>query len=207
MELRNWLCARAAACAVLVALLVGCASTSLVNQWKSPDFAGPPLRKVLVVGVSKQPTVRRVFEDEMVARLAAHGVGATQSYAAFGEAGQADQAQLEGTVKQLGVDSVLITRLVKRETNTQMTGGYYGPGGPNPGFYGWYSSAWMGYYDPPTAYQYDVVTLETSVYGVQQRKLLWSGTTESFAPTDIKKEIAAFSEVVVGALRKQGLVP
>ena len=43
-----------AACLLVVAALAvaGCASTELVSQWKSPAFSGPPLKKVMVVGVS-----------------------------------------------------------------------------------------------------------------------------------------------------------
>ena len=54
-----------AACLLLAAsmLLNGCASTSLVNQWKSPEFKGPPLTKIMVMGVSTQPGPRRIFEE------------------------------------------------------------------------------------------------------------------------------------------------
>ena len=59
-------------------LVAACASTSLVNQWKSPEYTGAPLRKVLVLGVSEQPSVRRVFEDEFASRLTAAGVNAVR---------------------------------------------------------------------------------------------------------------------------------
>jgi hypothetical protein len=191
---------------ILVAVLLGaCASTSLVNEWKSPDATGAPLRKVMVVGITKQPSVRRVFEDEFVARLQAAGVAAIPSYSVIGEDGQVDKPQLESAVTKVGADGVLITRLVRQEQMTQATGGYYGPVAPG-GLHGWYSSAWVGYYDPPTVYQYDVVTLETSVFGTGDAKLLWSGTTETFAPSDLKKETAAFADLIIGALRKQKVI-
>jgi hypothetical protein len=188
------------------ALLASCASTSLVNQWKSPEYSGGPMRKVMVVGVAKQPSVRRVFEDEFAAKLKGAGVEAIPSYTQIGEDVQADPAVLEQAVTKLGVDGVLVTRLVKRDKETQVTGGgYYGPTAPM-GLHGWYSSSWVGYYEPATVYQYDVVTLETSVYSPQQSKLVWSGTTETFAPTDIKKETAGYAELIIGALRKQGVI-
>jgi hypothetical protein len=190
---------------LLLAVLLGaCASTSLVNQWKSPDYSGGPVRKVMVVGVAKQPSVRRVFEDEFAAKLKAAGVEAIPSYTQIGEDAQADPAVIESIVAKLGADGVLITRLVKQEKQTQVSG-YYGPVTPT-GFHGWYSSAWMGYYEPPTVYQYDVVTLETSLYNVPQSKLVWSGTTETFSPADVKKETAGFADIIIGALRKQGVI-
>ena len=190
---------------VLAASIAGCASTKLIDQWKSPEFQGPPLRKVMVVGVSSQPATRRIFEDEFSAALKAAGVTAVPSYTVIPQDGQADQAVLEQAVKNLGADGVLITRLVRREQKTQVSPGYYQPA-PIGGFYGWYSSAWMGYYEPPTTYQYDVVTTDTSVYSVNASKLLWSGTTETFSPTDVAKETPGFAKIIIAALQKAGVI-
>jgi hypothetical protein len=199
--MRPWL----AAAALTLLLLGGCASTSLVNQWKAPDYVTGPMRKVMVVGVTKQPSVRRVFEDEFSTRLKAAGVEAVPSYTVIKEDGQADEAVLENAVQGLGADGVLVTRLVNREHVTQVSPGFYHPA-PWLGFYGWYSSAWMGYYEPPMVYQYDVVTAETSLYSPPQSTLVWSGTTETFSPKDVKKETGDFAEVIIGALRKEGII-
>jgi hypothetical protein len=189
---------------LLVTLAAGCASTKLVNQWTSPDRSTTPLHKVMVVGVSRQPSVRRVFEDEFASRLKAAGVAAVPSYTVIPEDGQAEQSLLEKAVADLGADGVLVTRLVSKEQKTQVSPGFYPA--PAMGFYGWYSSAWMGYYDPPTVYQYDVVIAETSLYSPPQSRLVWSGTTETFAPSDVKKETAGFAEVIIGALRKEHII-
>lgn len=185
--------------------LAGCASTTLVSQWKSPEFSGPPLKKVMVVGVSNQPGPRRIFEDEFSAALKAAGVTAVPSYTVIPQDGQVEQAVLEQAVKSLGADAVLITRLVSREQQTQVTPGYYQPV-PTMGMYGWYSSAWMGYYEPPTVYQYDVVTAETSVYSVNAGKLLWSGTTQTFDPSNVAKETPGFAKIIIAALQKAGII-
>jgi hypothetical protein len=192
--------------ALLLSTLLGaCASTSLVNQWKSPQFAGPPLRKMMVVGVSTQPSVRRVFEDEFANRLKAAGVDAVPSYTVIPEDGRAEQEVLEKALQEVGADGVLVTRLVNTQQRTQISPGFYYPA-PALGFYGWYSSAWMGYYEPPTVYQYDVVTAETSLYSPPRSTLVWSGTTQTMAPTDVKKETAGFAAIIIEALRKQGVI-
>lgn len=190
--------------ALLALAAAGCASTSLVNQWESPD-AHTALRKVLVVGVTKQSSIRRVFEDEFAGQLRAAGVEAVPSYTLLVEDGQAEQARLEQVVQDIGADGVLVTRLIKQEQRLDVTPGTYGPAFAG-GFYGWYSSAWVGYYDPPRVYQYDVVIAETSLYSPPQSKLVWSGTTETFSPKDVKKETAGFAKVIIAALRKRGIV-
>ncbi|MGL6108953.1 MAG: hypothetical protein ACRC2B_02520, partial [Rubrivivax sp.] len=56
------------ACALVLA---GCAAPTVVNtQWSNPQYAGkPPMRSILVMGITKDPTNRRNFEDQMVAQL------------------------------------------------------------------------------------------------------------------------------------------
>ena len=68
-----------------LALLVlsGCVNTSLIDRWKDASFAGPPLHKVLVVGVQKDDGRRRLWEDGMVGALIHQGVQATASYVVF----------------------------------------------------------------------------------------------------------------------------
>jgi hypothetical protein len=194
-------CAGAIVLLALTVVLGACASTSLINQWKSPDYSAGPMRKMLVVGVSQQPAVRRLFEDEFVAKLKAAGVEAVPSYTAIPEDRLTDQAVVEAAVKQAAPDGVLVTRLVKTEQMTQVA-----PSTAPTGFYGWYSSAWNGYYEPQTVYQYNVVTLETTLFSPPLSKVVWSGTTEAFAPTDVKRETAGFAQMIIGALRKQGII-
>ena len=55
-------------------LLAACASTSLEGSWSNPALPREPISgPVLVVGVARDDIVRRVYEDGMVAQLAARG--------------------------------------------------------------------------------------------------------------------------------------
>jgi hypothetical protein len=36
--------------------------------------------------------------------------------------------------------------------------------------------------------------------------LLWSATTQTFAPSDLKKDIDGFAKVIIDALKKQKLI-
>ena len=61
-------------------------------------------------------------------------------------------------------------------------------------------SAWAGYYDPPQIYTYDVVTAETNLFDAASDTLIWSGTTQTFAPRDVKKDAREFASVIIKAL-------
>src|SRR5262249_20261524 len=124
-------------------LLAACASTHLVNAWREPGYSGPPLTRIMVIGVTKQSAVRRIFEDIFVQQLRAQSVAAIPSYTLIPEDGEVPKERLAQAVQESGADCVLITRLVRVDRQVQIYPGYYfGP--PYMGFYGFYSSAWVG---------------------------------------------------------------
>jgi hypothetical protein len=126
-------------------VLPGCATTKIVTQWSNPDYASPRFKKILVIGVSKQPSIRRTFEEEFVNKLKAVGVDPVPSYLYITEDGQVDEARLNEAVKKANADAVIITRLVRVEKKTEVSPGFYQPAPAiGYGFYGGYSSAWLG---------------------------------------------------------------
>ncbi|MFZ5558409.1 MAG: hypothetical protein ACOZDY_17105 [Pseudomonadota bacterium] len=190
------------------ALMAGCASTQFTNIWKDPNYVGGPFKKIVVMGVSGEDARRRTFEDIFTAKLRAAGVEAVPSYTLVPENGKVDKERLRAAVQKAGADGALVTRLVSIDHETRYSPGYVSvvPAvGYYRDFYGYYSSAWT-YYTPPQVYQYDVVTLETNLWDVTKESLVWSATTETFAPGEFRREVAAFSDLVVGALREKRLI-
>ena len=186
-------------------MLAGCAATELVNQWSNPAYTAPWFKRVMVIAVSRQASIRRNFEDELVAQLKAAGVDAVPSYQYIQDEGQAEEGRLNEAVLKAGADAAIITRLVRREQKTDITPGFYQPA-PTFGFYGWYSSGWVGYYEPPRVYQYEVYTSETSLYDVRKNQVVWTGTAQTTAPGDINKEIRDYAEIMIQALKEKKLI-
>ena len=183
----------------------GCASTQIVNAWQDPKFSGPPLKRIMVIGVTKQAGIRRTFEDQFVRELDAKGVPGVASYTLIPEDGEVPKERLAQAVKESGVEGVLITRLVKVEVQTQVYAAPYA-GPPYFGFYGYYSSAWVGYYDPPQIYSYDIVTAETNLFDAASDTLIWSGTTQTFSPRNVKKDARDFANVIIKALSASHII-
>ena len=189
-----------------VLLLWACASTKLVNTWRDSAYTGAPLTRILIIGVTKQSGIRRTFEDLFAERLRADGVTAIQSYTLIPEDGEVSHERLARAVEQSGVDGILITRLVRVDRQVQIyPGTYVGP--PFVGFYGFYSSAWVGFYEPPQVYAYDVVTSETTLFEAKNDRVIWSGTSETFAPQNVRKDTQEFVSIMAQALAAQGLIP
>ena len=186
--------------AVALCVVIGaCASTRLTNAWRDSNYSGPAFTKILVIGVTKQSSTRRIFEDEFVRQLQTRGIQAVPSYSLIPEDGEVAEDRLAQAVSESGVDGVLITRWVKVDKQTQIyPGSYIAP--PYMGFYGFYSSAWIGFYDPPQIYTYDVVTCETNLFDAKTDRLVWSGTTETFSPRDVAKDTKDLAQVIIKAL-------
>ena len=196
---------RSALLLLLAVIASGCASTQIVNAWQDPKFSGPPLKKIMVIGVTKQTGIRRTFEDEFVRVLDADGVKGVASYLFIPEDGEVSKERLAQAVKESGVKGVIIARLIKVKVQTQVYAAPYA-GLPYFGFHGYYSSAWVGYNDLPQLYSYDVATSETSLFDAASGTLIWSGTTQTFSPRDVKKDAHDFAKVIIKALAAKHII-
>lgn len=193
--------------ALLMLLVSACATnTRITNSWRDADYAGERFQRVLVMGFGEDGANRRVFEDQFVRTLQAAGVTAIPSYSLVSGLSESDLPAVKAAVARSGADGVLTTRLVgvdKRIAVYPSQPVIYPYVGYRRGFYGYYSSVMVA---PPTTYNYEIVTLETNLWQVVGEHLVWSGTTESFAPSDAREASATFADVIVKALRGQGLL-
>ena len=191
---------------IAIALLFSaCATTQIINQWSDPSYTSASFKRIMVIGVSQQDSIRRTFEDEFVAQLKAHGIDAVPSYLFIPEAGQVEESRLKEAVRQAGAHAAIITRLVRVEKKAQMTPGRYGPY-PGFGFYRWYSNAWVGFYEPPRLNFYDIYISETSLYDVINDRLVWSGIAKTTDLGDIQKEIKEYVQTVIEALSERNFL-
>ncbi|TAK64788.1 MAG: hypothetical protein EPO24_03040 [Bacteroidetes bacterium] len=104
-------------------MMVGCSSSKLVEIWSDSSFQSPPLKKMVIISVTKNSVQRRIWEDAFSVELAKHGVEATPSYRLFPNA-VPDTNQVIQIVQSNGYDGVLVTRSLPSETKTQYLPGY-----------------------------------------------------------------------------------
>ena len=107
----------------LFVLMVGCSSTTLVNIWSDPSFQPPPLKKMIVISVSKDSVYRQVWEEAFSVELAKHDVAATPSYRLFPNA-VPDTNQVIQIIQSNGFDGILVYRRLLPETKTKYKQGF-----------------------------------------------------------------------------------
>jgi hypothetical protein len=182
-----------------VFMIAGCASTRITSQWTNPEMRSPSFKRIMVIGVSEQASIRRSFEDEFVQRLRSAGQDAVPSYRFIPQPGKVSEAILKRAVDQAGADGAIITRLLRVEQRVQISPGYRAPVHPF-GFYGWYSHAWTGYYEPPHVYPHDVYISETTLHDVRRNEVIWSGTVRTPDPDDVQEAIEEYVQTVMREL-------
>ena len=181
------------------------ASTSLKNSWRDPSFTGPlEFNKVLVVMVTKDGATRRTVEDAVVKRIIARRhVEAVPSYTVLMDSDLRDKEHAKAIVEQAGFDGAVALRIVGVDKEVNYVPGSY----PSPyyNFWGYYDYAWPAVYDPGYLQTDTIVNVETLVYSVKDGKLVWTGTTETFNPSNIDDMVDGIASAVSSELAKQGL--
>lgn len=189
--------------AVAGAVLAGCASsnTRMNGVWVDPA-AGQraSANNVLVIGINRDSTARRIYEDAIVAQFAARGINSQPSYNLLPELGPIPPPDIETVVRNAGVDSVLVSRTVRERTDIRVTPGYsYGPAG----FYGMWGGANS---TAPNVYAVQKVEVDTRLFDVKDLALLWSGSSTTNPTSSMQETITEFATVLVKALAEAKVI-
>ena len=188
---------RTAARACAAAALVGCAATTTEfnGVWVNQEAGHRvPVKNVLVVAINRDPTARRIYEDTMVAQLTARGTSALASYKIFPEDVPPPPPIVEATVRQAGVDGLLVSRILRESTDIRITPGHsYGPAG--------FAGMWSGAYSvPPNVYTVQKVVIDTRLLHASDFVVLWSATSTTEPTSSMEKTIAGFGATLTKAL-------
>jgi hypothetical protein len=183
--------------------LGACSTTSIVTSWKEPSFTGPPLKKLMVMGITRQTTVRRVFENTFVRSLGDAGVSAVASHVQLPQDGPPEREAVVKAVRDTGVDGVMVSRLIARER--EVRSGMQLDLVPMRSLHPGLGRVWVQVYEPR---EIEIIRLlaETTVYRASDGQLLWSGITDSAESTNWETATRGFARGAIDALRVAGVL-
>jgi hypothetical protein len=49
--------------------------------------------------------------------------------------------------------------------------------------------------------------VESKLFDVQTKQLVWAATTTTFNPTSVARETPGFADVIIGQLAQRGIIP
>jgi len=160
---------------MLITVATSCSSIKTVSVWKD-EGSNQRLRKVLVIAVAEQDFMRNHFENVLSENLASRGSEATPSNKVFPQSEKLDRKAIEAKVRELGIESVLVARVVSKEEASRLNPGgvYIVPTDYYSGWYGFYSGSFAFVPVPGSAYDAEFFTIVTNIYDVTSEKLIWS---------------------------------
>ncbi len=164
-------------------MLVACAKndTEVVSVWKDQTKTGK-INKVFVLAVVQEPSYRRLVEYGIADSLNATHLRAIPTLDTFPNIDDIDKTVAAKMIKEFGIDSILLIRLVDRKVETTYVSGtsYY------DGLYGnRYAGGWYNYYGggynrfmtPGYTIENYISTVETAIFDIATDKVLWTTLT------------------------------
>ena len=102
---------RASALGFAALAITSCATTNLVQVWRDPNYRPAPIKRVFVVAVIPNAQDRVLFENANAQSLIAKGVEVATT-SGIVPPDQSDNNKIVAYVKEMGVDLVVVLRLV-----------------------------------------------------------------------------------------------
>lgn len=191
---------------VLVVLTTGCSTINVKAAWKNPSYSGHP-QKIMVIGISQSPILRRVFEDEFVRQIKAHGSDAIASYTVLPKMEKNDDEAIAKKVTEQRADSVLITRLVSKKTVQVYVPGtmYVAP----PHYDLWRNYYQYGYqttYTPGYMAEEEYAVVETNLYDAATDALIWAAWSEAGITGSDQDLIKSYINTMVKKMADENLL-
>lgn len=195
---------------IIIATFISCSSTKtdIIGEWQDDNYQKGNIQKVLLLGIvsKEKPLLRRNFEDGMTKAFRDEGINATPSMDIMPYDVAIDSTTFEKYFKDLQLDAVVVSRLVAVDSERDYTAGYLYtiPYNSYYGFYGYYYAGVSMANSAGYLSQDVVVVLETNIYETSNKKLIWSGVSETVQPDKASDVINSFSSELVGRLKSQG---
>ncbi|RKY91767.1 MAG: hypothetical protein DRQ01_07225 [Ignavibacteriae bacterium] len=194
----------------LIIICEGCgaAKTEIIGEWQEESYKKGEIDKVLVLGIVdiKKPLLRRKFEDGIKEVFQKNGIEAIASMDEMPYDEVVSEGSFDKYFKDLNIDAVIVSRLVGIEETKDFKAGYLYtiPFNSYYGFYGYYYAGIQ--YANSTGYlsKNMVVVLETNIYETNERKLIWSGISETVDPDKASDVIRSFGNALVSKLYREG---
>jgi hypothetical protein len=189
----------------VAAVLSGCQSTSIRSAWYDTDFAGPPMRKIVVVTGIASVADARAFEDAFAARLRLAGVEGISGHTVNIDDTNASANTFAAAVTNTGAQGLLLVSVLDVDTRTQVSTTMV-QGGMGWGRGPWGSASSRSVMPVQQVRQDTIATVEAKLFDVQTRQVVWAATTSTLNPRSIARETPAFADLIVDQLSRRGII-
>ena len=196
-----------------------CSTTQSLATWTDSEYKGGPLKKIVVIGVFKNLSSRKEFEEKTAKKISENsGVEAVPSLRFLTPGVKYEHKNMEKIFSEKGFDGILIVR-TKSVTNIST----FVPGGNSlvrnvqrinyPSYHNYYLVTWKTVREPAYFDEAYVVSTESSLFLNSNDKMIWTmekSTKENYRAedgiTDPKGESTAIAGLILNSLKSEKLL-
>jgi len=188
--------------------LMACASaSSFQSTWRHPSAEQLELegKKVAALVLSEDEAIRCRAEDALAREISARGGVGVPAYTLLPKTLVHNSEKAREILKQADVEAVVAMRAVAwNKALLPNLGTYWGSPQPDS-FWGSDFWGWSGDHDGNLRLD-RVVVIETLVYSLSERKLVWASQSQTTNPSRIGAVIHELSRKIGAEMEKQGLL-
>lgn len=200
-----------------LAILSACGgSVSLINVWNDQEYRSGRIKNILVVGMAPRMQTRSIFEYQLTSEFNNRGIAAMSSLDRMPKDEEISKEAFEKYFKDLDIDAVLITGLLRADTTQSYVPGmsysvssgydrYYDPHYRRD-YWGYYHSRWTIHHEPGYMEETRKYLIESTLYETTQGRVIWRGVSEAVNPKDVMSVIDDLSKILVKRLGRDGII-
>jgi hypothetical protein len=196
-------------------VLAACSgSTKVTSSWKDNNRGSLNTKsKVLVMALvaQKEGSLRNSMENEMVLALRAKGYNAVSAYQEYGPQAfrNMNEQRALRQIRERDIDQVMTIVMLDKSKEKQYVPGRvaYAPYGPFYGrWWGYYNWRFNNIYEPGYYTTNTRYFLESNLYDLRDKKMIYSAQSESFDPPSAARLAVTYSQKIVKDMEKQNLL-
>lgn len=200
---------------LIVLVLMGCSSTSLVTNWKNPDIVLFDANKVLLVGMTANEEARIQFETKLQNEFSKRKIESLRSIDLFdvefvsSEKSEEELSEVEQQLLNKDFDAILFTKIIGSQNKETFRKRMANMDWSLNSFNDDYLEHQPIFYKDDYYEEFTIYHAETSLYCIcegKERELIWRGNIDLIDPVNIDKTIDDYIKLVVFALKEQDLI-
>ncbi|MCH9646589.1 MAG: hypothetical protein K0U98_00035 [Deltaproteobacteria bacterium] len=190
------------------ACLCACTSTHFISTWQDPDAVFGQLNgeKVVAFLISDNESSRRSVEDSLARELTARGAQGLAGYTLMPTKDAKDEAVAKKKLEEAGVDAVITLRLVSKEQAISSTPATWHLEPTYRIWDGYWVRGWKEVFEPGYFREDTIVQVETVIYSMESKGMIWAGISETFNPSGADALIKELADAIDKSIKKSGLL-
>ncbi len=174
--------------------------TKIAMDWTNPDYGNVRFNKVVAIAMSQDQIIRRIAEDEFVAKLP-KGTEGVASYTIIPAEKRDDVEAVKAILKDANIDGAAVFSLVSEDMKLE-----FNRGTPYYNFWGYYGWAYPTVHGSSYLMTEMVVRIYSAVYEVEDATLVWSALSETTDQASTQKIIDDVVRLVIRSMTSKGMV-